>query len=97
MKITVIAAGSWGTALSIVLSENGHDVKVWARSNTQVEAIQKTRRNEKYLPGIVIPENIEFTTDKAYAIQDAEVVLFSVPSQQYKETLEDFAAHGLIK
>lgn len=96
MKITIIAAGSWGTALSMVLSENGHEVKVWARSSTQVAAIKQTRKNEKYLPGITIPENIEFTTDKVYAVQDAEVVLFSVPSQQYRETFQDFLSLGLI-
>ena len=97
MKIAVIAAGSWGTALSMVLSENGHDVKVWARSINQVDAIQKTRKNEKYLPGILIPENIEFTTYKAYAVADADVVLFSVLSQQYNETFKSFVSEGLIK
>lgn len=96
MKITVIAAGSWGTALSMVLDENGHDVKVWVRSNAQVEAIEETRKNEKYLPGVLIPETIKFTSDKSDALSDAEVVLFSVPSQQYKSTLEDFVSLGLI-
>ncbi|HAS73065.1 MAG TPA: NAD(P)H-dependent glycerol-3-phosphate dehydrogenase [Clostridiales bacterium UBA8960] len=97
MKITVIAAGSWGTALSMVLNENGHDVKVWVRSETQVETIQKTKRNEKYLPGIEISEEIVFTSDKSDAIKDAEIIVFSVPSQQYKSTLEDFIALGLIR
>lgn len=96
MKITVIAAGSWGTALSMVLCENGHDVKVWARGIDQINEINRTRKNEKYLPGIIIPENIEFTSDKTLALKDAEVVLFSVPSQQYKSTLKDFYDNGLI-
>ncbi len=96
MKITVIAAGSWGTALSMVLCENGHDVKVWARGIDQVNEINRTRKNEKYLPGIIIPETIEFTTDKTVALKDAEVVLFSVPSQQFKSTLKDFYDNGLI-
>lgn len=96
MKITVIAAGSWGTALSMVLCENGHDVKVWARGIDQINEINRTRKNEKYLPGIIIPETIEFTSDKTIALKDAEVVLFSVPSQQYKSTLKDFYDNGLI-
>lgn len=49
MKVTVIAAGSWGTALAMVLHDNGHEVVVWARGKEQIDAIIKTRMNEKYL------------------------------------------------
>ena len=90
LKITVIAAGSWGTALSMVLSENGHEVKVWARGQEQIDEINKTRKNDKYLPDVTLPENITFTSDKKYAIEAAEVLLFSAPSQQYKRILKDF-------
>ncbi len=96
MKITVIAAGSWGTALSMVLNENGHDVKVWARGSEQIDAINRTHRNEKYLPEIEISENIEFTSDKKYALNGAELILFSAPSQQYKSILMDFVSEGLL-
>lgn len=96
MKITVIAAGSWGTALSMVLNENGHDVKVWARGTEQIDAINRTHKNEKYLPEIEISENIEFTSDKKHALDGAQVVLFSAPSQQYKAILNDFVAEGLL-
>ena len=67
MKVTVVAAGSWGTALSMVLYENGHDVKVWARSDEQIEEINTTRKNEKFLPGVLIPEGIAFTSNKKEA------------------------------
>jgi len=96
LKIAVIAAGSWGTALSMVLNENGHDVIVWARGKDQIDEINRTRKNEKYLPGVIIPNHIEFTTDKSRALSDAEVVLFSAPSQQYKAILKDFSELGLL-
>ncbi|GAB6109310.1 NAD(P)H-dependent glycerol-3-phosphate dehydrogenase [Fusibacter bizertensis] len=90
MKTTVIAAGSWGTALSMVLNENGHQVKVWARGKAQIDAINLTHKNEKYLPGVTISENIIFTSDIEEALRDAEVIVFSVPSQQYSKTLSNF-------
>lgn len=92
MKVTVIAAGSWGTALAMVLNENGHTVKVWARGQEQIDEINRTRKNAKYLPEVTIPDGIEFTSDKKYAIENAEILLFSAPSQQYRHVLTDFAA-----
>lgn len=97
MKITIIAAGSWGTALSMVLHENGHDVTVWARSKAQIEKIHLTRNNDQYLPNIHIPEGIRFTNDTFEAFDNPEVILFSVPSQNYRETLTRFVENGSIK
>ncbi len=96
MKITVIAAGSWGTALSMVLNENGHNVMVWARGKEQIDQINLTHKNEKYLPGVSISENIRFTSDKVEALKDAEVIVFSVPSQQFGKTLASFVDEKLI-
>lgn len=97
MKVTVVAAGSWGTALSMVLYENGHDVKVWARSDEQIEEINTTRKNEKFLPGVLIPEGIAFTSNKKEALKEAEVVVFSVPSQHYRNLLSDFYDLALLQ
>lgn len=96
MKIAIIAAGSWGTALSMVLNDNGHDAFVWARNKDQIEEINKTRKNEKYLKGIELPDKIVFTSCEKTAIENADAVLFSVPSQQYSETLERFVKEHLI-
>ena len=97
MKITIIAAGSWGTALSLVLNDNGHEVCVWARNQIQIDEINRTGMNAKYLKDIQIPKEIVFTSDIQRALEAAEVVLFSVPSQQYQKTLSKFVEDGLIK
>ncbi|MDK2867970.1 MAG: glycerol-3-phosphate dehydrogenase [Clostridiales bacterium] len=91
MKVTVIAAGSWGTALALVLDQNGHDVTVWARRESQVKDILKTRQNDKYLRNIAIPENIQFTSSLVEATQHAEVIVLSVPTQQLNNVLEQMA------
>ena len=96
MKVSVIAAGSWGTALSMVLFENGHDVTVWSRSEEQVKEIIQTHKNESFLPGVVIPEGIKFTSDKKLALENAEIIVFSIPSQHYRNVLTDFYNLGII-
>lgn len=96
MKITVIAAGSWGTALAMVLDENGHDVAVWARNENQIKAIKQTGLNEKYLPGVIIPKSIDFTSDIEFAVKNSQVILFSTPTQQFKNVLKDMVEREVI-
>lgn len=96
MKIAIIAAGSWGTALSMVLQFNSHEVAVWARSQEQVDEINRTRKNEKYLKGLILPDGIQFSTDLEEVLDRAEVILFSVPSQQFQSTFEQMYKRGLI-
>jgi glycerol-3-phosphate dehydrogenase (NAD(P)+) len=91
LKVTVIAAGSWGTALALVLDQNGHEVTVWARRETQVQEILSTRQNEKYLHNIDSPERIRFTSNLSAAAQTAEVIILSVPTQQLNNVLEQMA------
>lgn len=89
MKIAVMAAGSWGTALSMVLHDNAHDVCVWARNREQVASINATHINHKYLKDIEIPKEITFTNDMKACIEGAKVILFSVPTQQLSHVLND--------
>ncbi|MBF4691633.1 NAD(P)H-dependent glycerol-3-phosphate dehydrogenase [Fusibacter ferrireducens] len=97
MKIAIVAAGSWGTALSLVLNDNGHDVCVWARNQSQVDKINETGMNEKYLKNISIPKSIKFTSNMKSAFEGAEIILFSVPSQQYQKTLEKMIEGGFMR
>ncbi len=81
MKITIIGAGSWGTALAMVLNGNKHNVACWTIEQDVVEDVKLNRENSKYLPGIKLPEAIEFTMDMEQALRDAELIVNAVPSQ----------------
>lgn len=96
MKVAIIAAGSWGTALSMVLNDNGHDVCVWSKDKNQVDDILATRKNENFLPGLVLPENIKFTNSLEETFREVEVVVFAVPSQFYGDVLKEFIDKGYI-
>lgn len=92
-KVTVIGSGSWGTALAVMLAENGHEVVIWSRRQDAVDELLNERKNEKYLPGIVIPEEIRATTDRKAAVKDAEIIILAVPSRAVAETVRDFSAY----
>ncbi|MGX8797893.1 NAD(P)H-dependent glycerol-3-phosphate dehydrogenase [Fusibacter sp. JL298sf-3] len=97
MKVTVIAAGSWGTALALVLNENGHDVCLWSKDAEQVATIRKTRLNDAFLKGVKIPESLYVTADLKEALAHAEVFVFAMPSQFFSSVLEACIALDAIK
>lgn len=88
MKIAVIGAGSWGTALASVLVWNGHDVSLWARNPRVVQEIQEDHTNRKYLADATLPA-IDATTDIGQAISGAELVLLALPSASVEDVLRD--------
>lgn len=88
-KITVLGAGSWGTALAKTLSLTNQNVWVWGRDKNQIDDINKNHMNSKYLDGVNIPESITFTFNINNAIEGAEVIIFSVSSQANRKILED--------
>lgn len=92
-KVTVIGSGSWGTALAVMLAENGHEVVIWSRRQDAVEELLQERKNEKYLPGVAIPESIQATTDHKAAVQGAEIIILAVPSRAVCNTVRDFAPY----
>ncbi|WP_010095926.1 NAD(P)H-dependent glycerol-3-phosphate dehydrogenase [Ornithinibacillus scapharcae] len=83
-KIAVLGAGSWGTALSIVLADNGHDVRLWTHRKEQADQINTTHKNEHYLE-IMIPEKIRAFHDMKEAIQGVEVIVLVVPTKAIRE------------
>lgn len=86
-NIGVLAGGSWGTALAKLLCENGHNVVVWVRRKEQAEKINSTRINEKYLPNVLLPENLKFTNDYGEAFQNADIIVNAVPTQMIRSAL----------
>lgn len=86
-KIAVLGAGSWGTALAILLGRNGHEVTLWGLPQ-EIEALQRERENSRYLPGIPFPESLIPETDLAVAVSAADEVLVAVPSHAFRPVLE---------
>lgn len=86
MKFAVLGAGSWGTALAMQLSRN-HETVLWGRNQAGMEAMQQSRTNEQYLPGIVFPEKLIIETDLNAAIAQSEAVLVVCPSHAFGDIL----------
>jgi len=81
MKITVIGAGSWGTALAMVLHENHHQVTLWTIEQETIDDVRDKQENSRYLPGVKLPPEITFTKDLDEALQNTELILNAIPSQ----------------
>lgn len=88
MRISVLGAGGWGTALSIVLHNNGHDVTLWEYKKAYAKSLSKTRFNKIYLPGIKIPKEIEVTHTLEDAVENMHMIILAVPSQFVRSVLQ---------
>lgn len=86
-KITVMGAGSWGTALAMVLADNGHEVRLWGHNPKQIEEINQNRTNEKYLPGLALPSGITGYSSLEEALVDSDTVILAVPTKAIREVL----------
>ena len=85
--MTVIGAGSWGTALAILLARVGHATNLWGRDPAQLAAMQSARRNLRYLPEAEFPESLEVAADLKSALDGARDALIAVPSHAFRATL----------
>ncbi|MGG6817416.1 UNVERIFIED_CONTAM: NAD(P)H-dependent glycerol-3-phosphate dehydrogenase [Streptococcus canis] len=80
-KVAILGPGSWGTALSQVLNDNGHEVRLWGNIPAQIEEINTKHTNKHYFKDIVLDEKIKATLDLTEALADADAVLFVVPTK----------------
>ena len=94
MKIAIIGDGGWGTANALLLTGYGHEVSVWGASADHVADIARSRRNDRYLPGVELPPCIRWTADRATAVQDADMVVLATPSKYFGDVCASFA--GLV-
>ncbi|MCQ4622008.1 NAD(P)H-dependent glycerol-3-phosphate dehydrogenase [Corynebacterium sp. CCUG 70398] len=93
VKVAVLGAGSWGTALAKVFADAGNSVSLWARRTQLAQTMASTRENPDYLEGIELPEAIETTDDAEAAIESAQIVVPAVPSQTMRDNLATWAPH----
>lgn len=86
--VTVLGAGTWGTALSILLANKGEKVILWSKIEAEIESLRADRSFIKNLPGSVLPDSVELTTDYTYACRDSEpkLIVFAVASPYVRQT-----------
>jgi glycerol-3-phosphate dehydrogenase (NAD(P)+) len=86
-KITVLGAGSWGTALAILLARNGHEVSLWGRETLQMQSMREARCNSFYLPDTLFPDNLMIADDFCSSVGAADYLLLAIPSSGVRELL----------
>ncbi len=97
MRITVLGAGAWGTALTRLLQRGGNEVTLWGHVAEWLAEIRRAGRNERFLPGVEVPREVNLQSDLPRAIEGAECVVVAVPSQPFREVTRDLARYpGLI-
>ncbi|MCM3692855.1 NAD(P)H-dependent glycerol-3-phosphate dehydrogenase [Neobacillus niacini] len=85
--VAVIGAGSWGTALAMVLADNGHEVRLWSHNESQVNEINQYHMNKKYLPDIQLPELIVGYASLSDTLAGIKTVILAVPTKAIREVL----------
>lgn len=80
MKVTILGTGAYGLSLALMVNENKCDITMWTKFNEEKEMLEKYRENKKVLPGVIIPNNIKFTTNMKEAILNANLIIIAVPA-----------------
>jgi len=88
-KIAVIGAGSWGTALSLVLADNNHEVRLWGHNREQIDELNTHHTNNKYLTNVLLPTSIVGYHSLEEALNGVEAVILAVPTKAIREVLKE--------
>lgn len=98
-KVSVIGAGSWGSALAVLLANNGHAVDLWSHDPHEIEMLSTKREQEEKLPGVKLPDNITVQLDLEKSLTDKDVVVMAVPSpvvRSVAKQISPYVADGQI-
>lgn len=87
-RVAVLGAGSWGTALALVLSDNGHEVTVWSIAQAEIDMLNSEHEHKDKLPGVILPDSMIFTTDLKEACQSKDILVLAVPSVYTRSTAQ---------
>lgn len=90
--VSIIGAGSWGASLSILLSQNGHDVRVWSCFQQEIDMLNQKREHIDKLPGVSIPESVVFTTQLEVCLENHDFVVIVLPSQTIRSNAKLLSA-----
>jgi len=97
MRITVLGAGAWGTALAKLLHEGQHSITLWGHDPRHLEEVRWSGRNERYLPDIDLPREWRLETDPTQAVQEGDCVVVAVPSRAFRESTRCLADYtGIV-
>ncbi len=91
-KVAVLGPGSWGTALSQVLNDNGHEVRIWGNLEDQIDEINEKHTNSRYFKDIVLDEQIKGYKNLTEALEGVDAVLFVVPTKVTRLVAKQVAA-----
>ena len=94
--ISIIGAGSWGTALSVVLHKNGHKITIWSALAPEIEMLKEKHEQAEKLPGVILPDDIMFTTDLKEAIEGKDMLVLAVPSPFTRSTAKGIEENTLM-
>ncbi len=97
--VSIIGAGSWGTALAVLLHKNGHKVTVWSIVEQEIEMLREKHEHKDKLPGVKLPDDMVFTADLEAAINGKDVLVLAVPSPYTRSTsrmMKEYVAEGQI-
>lgn len=90
-RIAVLGAGSWGTALAMVLADNGHEVRLWGHNPIQIDEINELHTNKKYLPEITLPATIIGYSSLHDTLDGVSIVILAVPTKAIREVIRKMA------
>ena len=96
--VGIIGAGTWGTALAVLLNNNGQDVTIWSAFDTEIQEMSRTRRH-KNLPEVVLPDQIQMTADLRTAMAEKDMLIMAVPSVYVRSTaakMKEYLRYGQI-
>ena len=97
MKIAVLGAGAWGTALARLLHQGQNQVTLWGHHAAWLEEVRSSGRNERFLPGIEVPRELTLESNLSQAIPGAECIVVAVPSKAFREVTSKLGSYsGLI-
>ena len=96
-SVAVLGDGGWGTALALLLAENGNDVRLWSKFASYAAEVAATRENRKFLPGIAIPKTVLVTSDAGRALSGATIAVVAIPTQYIRPALDEIKGEGRVE